>query len=232
VVGILTGTIFGITLVSVPAFAGVKDYFLSTNTLMKLSIILGLVHIVFGKCVAAYKIKIQRGFKYSIGSWGWVIVIGALLAALGLPILGVPLPQTVIYGCYGLAIVGGLAAFLYNSPGKNTFLNIGSGLWSAYNTASGLLGDTLSYIRLFAIGLTGGILGGVFNKLGVETTEGLPIAVRLPLMLVILVFGHGLNIALCTISSLVHPVRLVFVEYFKNSGYEGGGREYFPFKKA
>jgi len=55
--------------------------------------------------------------------------------------------------------------------------------------------------------------------------------VRFPLMLIVLVLGHGLNIALCTISSIVHPIRLIYVEYFKNSEYEGGGIAYVPFKK-
>jgi V/A-type H+-transporting ATPase subunit I len=231
-VGILTGTFFGVALVDIPTFKAVKDYFLTTNNLMTLSIVLGLIHIVFSKCVAAYKTKVQRGVKYSLAPWAWVFVISSLLMVFGLPMLDIQLPQTLIYVCYGIAIVSGLVILFYNSPGKNVFLNMGSALWATYNAASGLLGDTLSYIRLFAIGLTGGILGGVFNMLGVEMTAGLPIVARIPLMLFVLLVGHGMNIALCTISSLVHPIRLIFVEYFKNSEYEGGGTAYLPFKKA
>ena len=95
--------------------------------------------------------------------------------------------------------------------------------------ASGLLGDTLSYIRLFAIGLTGAILGGVFNQLAVDMTEGMNIVLRAVCMLLILLVGHAINIGLCTI---VHPLRLIFVEYYKNAEFEGGGKEYRPFKKA
>jgi V/A-type H+-transporting ATPase subunit I len=231
-VGVLTGTFFGVALVDVPAFKAVKDYFLTTNNLMTLSIVLGLVHIVFSKCVAAYKTKVQKGFKYSIASWAWVFVIVSLLMVFGLPMLDIQLSQTLIHVCYGIAAVCGLVVLFYNAPGKNVFLNMGSAIWATYNVASGLLGDTLSYLRLFAIGLAGGILGGVFNMLGVEMTAGLPVVVRIPLMLFILLIGHGMNIALCMISSLVHPIRLIFVEYFKNSEYEGGGTAYLPFKKA
>jgi V/A-type H+-transporting ATPase subunit I len=231
-VGILTGTFFGVALVDVPALKAVKDYFLTANNLMTLSIVLGLVHIVFSKCVAAYKTKVQKGIKYSFAPWAWVFVIVSLLLVFGLPMLEIQLPQTLIYVCYGIAGVSGLVILLYNSPGKNVFLNMGSALWATYNAASGLLSDTLSYIRLFAIGLSGGILGGVFNMLGVDATSGLPVAVRIPLMLFILIVGHGMNIALCAISSVVHPIRLIFVEYFKNSEYEGGGTAYLPFKKA
>jgi V/A-type H+-transporting ATPase subunit I len=231
-VGILTGSFFGIALVDIPAFKAVKGYFLTQDNLMMLSVILGLLHIVFGKCVAAYKTKMQRGVKYSIAPWAWVFVIVSLLLVFGLPVLNIHLSQTFIYVCYGIAIASGLVIFLYNSPGKNIFFNIGLGLWNTYNSVFGLLGDTLSYIRLFAIGLTGGILGGVFNMLAIDMTSGLPIVARIPVMLIILLIGHGMNICLCSISSLVHPIRLIFVEYFKNSEYEGGGKEYLPFKKA
>ena len=133
---------------------------------------------------------------------------------------------------FGIAVIGLVVAYLYNSPGKNIFLNFGTGLWNTYNMASGLLGDTLSYIRLFAIGLTGAILGGVFNQLAVDMTEGMNIVLRAVCMLLILLVGHAINIGLCTISSLVHPLRLIFVEYYKNAEFEGGGKEYRPFKKA
>jgi V/A-type H+-transporting ATPase subunit I len=231
-VGILTGTFFGVALVDVPALKAVKEYFLTTNNLMTLSIVLGLVHIVFSKCVAAYKTKVQKGLKYSLAPWAWVFVIVSLLLVFGLPMMDIQLPQTLIYICYGIAGAGGLVILLYNSPGKNIFLNMGSAVWTTYNVASGMLGDALSYLRLFAIGLAGGILGGVFNMLGIETTSGLPLVARIPLMLFILLVGHGMNIALCAISSVVHPIRLIFVEYFKNSEYEGGGIAYLPFKKA
>jgi len=232
VIGILTGSFFGVSLIEVPAFESIKDYFLSTDNLMTLSIILGLVQIVFGKIVAAFQTKAQRGVKHSVASFAWVFVIVALLCAFGLPVLDIHLPETVIIVFYGIAVLGLLVALLYNSPGKNIFMNVGSGLWTTYNTASGLLGDTLSYIRLFAIGLTGSILGGVFNSLAIDMTEGLSIIPRAIFMTLILVFGHSLNFALCTISALVHPLRLTFVEYYKNAEFQGGGKEYTPFKKV
>ena len=146
--------------------------------------------------------------------------------------LNLQLPETVKTVFIGIAVIGLVVAYLYNSPGKNIFLNFGTGLWNTYNMASGLLGDTLSYIRLFAIGLTGAILGGVFNQLAVDMTEGMNIVLRAVCMLLILLVGHAMNIGLCTISSLVHPLRLIFVEYYKNAEFEGGGKEYRPFKKA
>lgn len=231
VVGICSGSIFGVALAELPAMAKVKDYFVSSDNLMTFSIVIGLVQIIFGKCVAAYKTKMQKGVKYCIAPFAWVFVIVSLAIALGLPMLDLKLPTAVVNICFGIAGLGMVVAFLYNSPGKNVFLNIGTGLWNTYNMASGLLGDTLSYIRLFAIGLTGSILGGVFNTLAITMTEGMNIVLRIICMLLILLLGHAINIALCTISSLVHPLRLIFVEYYKNAEFEGGGKAYDPFRK-
>ena len=97
--------------------------------------------------------------------------------------------------------------------------------------ATGLLGDTLSYIRLFAIGLTGSILGGVFNTLAFQLTDGLPVIVKFIAVILILLIGHSINFGLCMISSFVHPMRLTFVEFYKNAGFEGGGKQYAPFRK-
>ena len=96
-------------------------------------------------------------------------------------------------------------------------------MWATYGMATGLLGDLLSYIRLFALGLTGGVLGGVFNSLAIDMTSSLPIYVRWVPMFLILLAGHGITFA--------HPMRLTFVEFFKNADSEGGGKEYKPFKK-
>lgn len=232
IVGTCTGSFFGIALADVPALSKVKDYFVSSDNLMTFSIVIGLVQIIFGKTVAAFKMKAQKGVKYSIAPFAWVFVITVLALAFGLPMLNLQLPETVKTVFIGIAVIGLVVAYLYNSPGKNIFLNFGTGLWNTYNMASGLLGDTLSYIRLFAIGLTGAILGGVFNQLAVDMTEGMNIVLRAVCMLLILLVGHAINIGLCTISSLVHPLRLIFVEYYKNAEFEGGGKEYRPFKKA
>lgn len=235
IVGSLMGTVFGMVMpwTGGEILGSVPDtYILSQSTMMYLSIVLGLIQIVFGKFVAGYKTQVQRGFKYGLATYCWAVLI--LFGGLGLVammfgngnvILG--MASKVLLGIAALAFV---VALFYNTPGKNIFLNFGSGLWATYNNASGLLGDTLSYIRLFAIGLTGGILGGVFNNLAVQVGGGLPIGLNFVVMAIILLFGHGLNFGLCMISSLVHPLRLTFVEFYKNAEFEGGGRQYNPFK--
>mgnify|MGYP001501665071 CR=1 FL=1 len=98
-----------------------------------------------------------------------------------------------------------------NNPKRNPLINLGAGLWDLYNNLTGLLSDVLSYIRLFAIGLSGGVLALVFNTLASGfVPEGANIVVRLLIMIPILLIGHGINLFMSTISSFVHPMRLTF----------------------
>ena len=94
--------------------------------------------------------------------------------------------------------------------------------------ASGLLGDVLSYVRLYALCLAGGALGSAFNQIGDM------LAVKgggfIGGAVLIYFIGHLLNLLLSAISAFVHPLRLNFVEYFKNSGYEGKGTGYEPLR--
>ena len=48
--------------------------------------------------------------------------------------------------------------------------------------------------------------------------------------MLILLVGHTLNLLMCCLGAFVHPLRLNFLEYFKNSGYEGMGAKYNPLK--
>ena len=243
VVGLLTGSFFGIALDSVEWswLAGVKSLFLTEanygkylggyNPMMIIAVAVGIIQILYGMCLSAARITKQFGFKYAVSTLGWVGAIILLGVLIGLPMLQVAIPEVLKYVLYVLLGLCALTIYFYNSPGKGIFTNFGSGLWGTYNMATGLLGDTLSYIRLFAIGLTGSILGGVFNTLAFQLTDGLPFVVKFIAVFLILIIGHSINFGLCMISSFVHPIRLTFVEFYKNAGFEGGGKQYAPFRK-
>ena len=247
VCGLLMGTVFGIDLTKQDwAFlAPVKPYFINDNgigpifgysPMMVFSVIIGLIQVLLGMVLKACKAWKNYGFAYSIGTFSWVVALLSAIALFGLPACGVALPQALIYVLYGFIGVSVVGIFLYNNPSayKNPItgplLNIGGGVWATYGMSTGLLGDLLSYIRLFALGLTGGVLGGVFNSLALDLTSSMPWFVRWLPMVLILLAGHGITFALSMISAFVHPMRLTFVEFFKNAGYEGGGTGYNPFK--
>ena len=227
--GLLTGTFFGANIYDLPwpFIQRLKSaVFMDNNDMFQLSLILGAVQILFGMVLKAVNQTIQFGFKYAIATIGWIILLLSLAFSALLPKV-MPMGSTVHLIIMGIA---GIMIFLFNSPGKNIFLNIGLGLWDSYNMATGLLGDVLSYVRLFALGLSGGILAGVFNSLAVGMSPDNVIAGPI-VMVLIFVIGHAINIFMNVLGAMVHPMRLTFVEFFKNSGYEGGGKEYKPFRK-
>ena len=227
VCGLLTGTCFGFNIydIQVPFLQKMKEAVsLDNQQMFNLSLILGGVQIIFGMMLKAVNQTIQLGFKYAVGTIGWIFVIlSSAIAFAGAMEMGGTVHMVFV-------IAGLLMAYLYNSPGKNVFVNIGLGLWDSYNMATGLLGDILSYVRLFALGLSGGILASVFNSLAAGMSPDNIIAGPI-VMVLIFVIGHSINIFMNVLGAMVHPMRLTFVEFFKNSGYEGGGKEYSPFKK-
>ena len=246
--GLLMGTFFGIDLSQQDwAFlAPVKPYFLNDNgvgpifgysPMMVLSVIIGLIQVLLGMILKGCKAVKNYGFAYGIGTFCWVAAIILAVILYGLPACGVQLPQVLQTILMVLIGISALGIFFYNSPGSyrrpllGLLGNIGGGVWATYGMATGLLGDLLSYIRLFALGLTGGVLGGVFNSLAIDMTSSLPVMVRWIPMILILLAGHGITFALSMISAFVHPMRLTFVEFFKNADFEGGGKEYSPFRK-
>ena len=199
---------------------------------MVLALCIGVFHICLAMVVKAICYTKQTGFKENIATWGWTLLIvgGLIVIILGMTVL----PAEVFkWTLIAVAIVSALGIYIFNTPGRNPLINIGAGLWETYNMATGILGDVLSYIRLYALGLAGGMLGAAFNNLGLMvmggTTEGATWQ-WLPFVL-ILVLGHVLNLAMSALGAFVHPLRLSFVEYFKNAGYEGKGALYQPFKK-
>ena len=228
--GLLTGTFFGANIYDLdwPIVQRLKHAVLmDNNDMFRLSLILGVIQILFGMVLKAVNQTIQFGFKYAIATIGWIILlvstaVSALFASSELLSMGGTAYKVVL-------CISGAMIFLFNTPGKNIFMNIGLGLWDSYNMVTGLLGDVLSYVRLFALGLSGGILAGVFNSLAVGMSPDNVIAGPI-VMVLIFVIGHAINIFMNVLGAMVHPMRLTFVEFFKNSGYEGGGKEYKPFK--
>lgn len=228
VMGIVSGTFFGIQLmnVEVPWIMKFRSLMLDSQQLFNLALIIGVIQIIFGMFLKAANLIRQSGIGAGISTIGWLVLIlgeGScyLLSAKG---------YDVTLLMYIIGAIGGSMVLLFNNMRRNVFINFGAGLWDTYNMLTGLLGDTLSYIRLFALGISSSVLGLVFNDLAVNMSGDIPVVKQL-LMLIILVFGHSINLFMAGLGSFVHPMRLTFVEFYKNAGFEGGGKKYQPFKR-
>ncbi len=193
---------------------------------MVLAIIVGIVHICLAMIVKTYQSTKVKGFANSLSTWGWTLLIVGGVIIGGLALMGVMDKAVTKWVIIGIGVLSALGIFFLNDLHRNPLLNFGSGLWETYNTATGLLGDVLSYLRLYALGLAGAKLGEAFNAIGVQAL-GDGGAGWIPFVLIV-VIGHTLNVAMCVLGAFVHPLRLNFLEFFKNSGYEGSGRRYKP----
>nr|WP_294538090.1 V-type ATPase 116kDa subunit family protein [uncultured Bacteroides sp.] len=236
VFGMILGTFFGVSLVELNLPSELKEFMIvgkigdtSYDKQMLLALIIGVVHISIAMLVKAIGQTVRFGFKESLSAWGWLLLVVGFITTGSLSFFKV-ISEDV--STWAFILIGGIASigiYLLNNIHRNVFVNIGAGVWDTYNMATGLMGDVLSYIRLYALGLAGGMLGGVFNQLAFMVNDAAGPAIGWLFCGLILVFGHTLNIAMSCLSAFVHPLRLTFVEYFKNSGYEGKGEAYKPF---
>ncbi|MCH5330378.1 MAG: V-type ATP synthase subunit I [Alistipes sp.] len=224
------GSFFGVNLSEY--FPGVHFYDFQ-NRFFSMALALGVVQILFGMILKIILITSTAGIVKALPSIGWFTVVAAACLAMGLPMmdesLAIPWFGSSSPAFYAVLGAGAAMMLLFNS--KNPLLSIGSGLWDTYNNVTGILSDVLSYIRLFAIGLSGGVLALVFNSLAAGFAEGSGIVMKIIIMVPILLVGHGINLFMSAISSLVHPMRLTFVEFYKNAGFEMSNRVFDPLRK-
>ena len=229
VCGLLTGGFFGFNIydLNIPFFRDMKEQvYFDNQQMFALSLILGVIQIMFGMSLKILNRIRQFGFIHALSTIGWVLLLLSVIVAYLFPAV------LAMGGVVHMVIIAlsAILIFFFNSPGKNPLLNLGLGLYDTYNMATGLLGDVLSYVRLFALGLSRGILASVFNSLALGLKPDNVIAGSI-VFLIIFLFGHAMNIFMTVLGAIVHPMRLTFVEFYKNAEFAGGGKKYNPFKR-
>lgn len=205
---------FGKT-ITIPA---VFDMLNDPMSIMILSFLLGAVHLFTGMGIKIYMLA-KRGHLMDglmdVGLWYLVLV--------GLPMMVLPAVANV--GKI-LAIVGAVGLILTQGRHeKNILMKPIKGVMSLYDI-TGYLSDVLSYSRVLALGLAGGIIANVFNLLG--TMPGFNL-IGVIAFLLIFVIGHVFNLAISGLGAYVHTSRLQYVEFF-GKFYEAGGKPFRPFQ--
>lgn len=207
----------------IPLIGNFRHLMQDPLSMFYLSILIGGVQILFGLFVRILNITRRKGFRHALSTIGWLV----LLISLILYFSGILKGQGLEFVFYGLVTLSGVLIFFLNIPGTGILKRVGSGVWDTYTMATGIFGDLLSYIRLFALGISSAILGFVFNDISLQLLN-IPYIGWL-FFLIVLIAGHSINIFLATLGGFVHPMRLTFVEFYKNAGFKGGGRKYKPF---
>ncbi|MBR0257882.1 MAG: V-type ATP synthase subunit I [Synergistaceae bacterium] len=229
--GVISGSFFGNFIDSfLPPLIPLKNSLMlvdpMTNPMQVLgiSLLLGVIHLMFGLLIAAYD-KIRHGeFVDAVGndiSW-FLLIVGLCLYGVG---LGGMIPPHFVQVGGAMAILGAVIIFIYAGKGEpNWFKKIINGFLALYGSTS-YLGDILSYSRLLALGFGSAVIGMVINLLGGLAAD-IPYVGWL-VAVVVIIGGHIFSIAINILGSFVHPLRLQYVEFF-GKFYSGGGEPFTP----
>ena len=217
---------FGSTWKGLPyLFSPVRD----SNMVLYGSMLLGLLHLNTGMAVSFHE-KWRHGDKtgaiFEEGSQ-WVILIGGVLLVLQLLVF----KQAAALRTAGIAvIILGTVMLLYGSTrGATGFGKITAPFSCLYNTLTGWFGDVLSYSRIMALMLAGGVVAQVFNTIAaMPSKNGVNIGSGL-IFIVVFLIGHALNFALNLLGCFVHDLRLQCLEFF-GKFYQDGGKPFTPLK--
>lgn len=200
------------------------------SAMMLLAVAVGVLHLVLANLIAAWQ---NRESARWLSGAGWA---AALLGGLAMGVSQLIEPplvpwlaarlgavESVLRGVFWQGGVGALAAglgavLLFSSDRPLWSPRIRDWVWrlldglQATTNVSKAFGDSLSYLRLFALGLASTKLAATFNELAGDV-RGVP-GVGLLLAILIVLAGHSLNVVLGIVAGVVHGLRLNCIEFF------------------
>ncbi|NTU95492.1 MAG: V-type ATP synthase subunit I, partial [Bacteroidales bacterium] len=223
---LLTGSIFGTKLgVLFPLPDSINSLFFSDIKMFWFAIVFGILQIVFARIINAIFSIVTKGWQYGMHNIGWaIVIIWASMSYAKTMVPGMVIPPYVNY----IGMFGCLLILFFSATEGNIITRILKGTFAFYDI-TGVFGDVLSYIRLFGLGTSGGILGYVVNSIAMNMYD-IPYVGWFFTALMLLV-GHTFVLLLSSLGAFVHPMRLTFVEFYKNSGFTGGGKAFRPLTK-
>ncbi|MDD6146220.1 MAG: V-type ATP synthase subunit I [Oscillospiraceae bacterium] len=182
----------------------------------------GIIHLFAGLAMRFFMLMRDKNYIGAFCDTIPVVVFVIGFAIVGTGFFTYVDPAVKSVGVKILAVGAALIVLTAGRSSKNILGKLGGGLYGLYNTASGYLGDILSYSRLLALSLVTGVIANVINLLGAMMGNIFFFAV-------VFLLGHTVNIAINLIGTYVHTSRLQYVEFFSKF-YEGSGRTFTPFR--
>lgn len=213
--GVITAGFFGVTLYEPLIPVNLSDY--SRFLLMRISFIMGAIHLSLAQLWQAVRIYPDLRFLNKVG---WATFIWGILGVVMVFVLngpfgwGTPWPY--------LLIAGASLSVLFASPHSGIVKRILLGIADFPLSMLSAFSDVISYVRLMAVGLASSVLAVSFNELAFSAGPW-------PVVVLVLIFGHGLNLGLAVIALFAHGVRLNMLEFSNNLGMQWSGYPYQPF---
>ena len=224
--GVLTGTYFGSeAIANLPILRNLKVEYLASFGgdslfVQKLMFLIGAVHLSVGHLQVAWKLNYS---VKAIAQLGWVAIIWGLYLVVNQMVLGIEAPGIMLW----LFIGGSVLVALFSKPGTNFVKGMLSSIGNLPLSMINGFSDIISYIRLYAVGLSTVLMASSFNQMAIG--DGVTTLVSGIGAVLILILGHGLNMILAAMAVLVHGVRLNMLEYAGHADVEFAGNEYKPF---
>lgn len=246
--GILLGGWFGIPFDSLPGLLqnaamplnklvpgyirGASDGFALSEQFLYLTLGFGLIQLAWGIIANLQKrLRAGEGISAVIDQTGWMLALLGLFPWLFNHYLldGILYPIPGIGDTIFLSMLSVGTVLIFVMGGKEAEGiggKVGLGAYACYGIVN-LLGDVLSYSRLFALALSSAIIASVINQIA-AMLRGVPV-IGIVLTVLVLVAGHLFNLAMAALSGFIHTARLQFVEFFSKF-YDGTGVSFKAFR--
>ena len=193
------------------------------------ALMIGVVQILVGIVVAIINKLQNEGFVPSLSPMGKLLIVSSLIWMFLADMQGVAVLQPYPLIRKITLFIGVALILFFHDMTMPVAKRAASAVLPLFFILTGILGDILSYVRLFALGVASSVLGLVVNQIGSQIMAngswGIMVGV------VFLLFGHSLNFGIAMLGAFVHPLRLTFVEFYNNAQFTGGGVAYQPFNK-
>lgn len=213
--GLLCGSFFGVLLYDPLLPVNLSER--SRTVLMQMSFAIGAIHLSIAQLwqAARYWPDLR-----AISNIGWALFVWGMYGVVQMFVLRGPMGWDTPWPM--LLIAGAALAIVFHKPGRNLPVMIGVGLANFPLSMLSTFSDVISYVRLMAVGLASTVLASSFNDLAMSMTY-------FPATILVLVFGHSLNVGLVLIAMFAHGVRLNMLEFATNLGMKWTGFTYDPF---
>lgn len=223
--GVLTGTYFGMPAEWLPAFLSrdlpTARWLGAQANILHLCFFIGFVHLMIAR---VWNVIQMAPDSRALSQVGWACILYGMyniVCAIVVDGFAYPAAATV-------SMVAGVLLVLFFTYKKSELkANVVSLCMTPLNVVSSM-GDIISYVRLFAVGLASVKIAETFDTMAAGLP--LPLWAKIPCMVLVLLLGHSLNLAMGALSILVHAVRLNTLEFSSAKGITWSGVAYRPFR--